>query len=157
MDILLFTDGSVNNNQKIGYGARVIVSNMTLELKELQKQVQTKRFEKTSSSRLELQTLLWALEDLKGSKEKIIVHTDSSGIIGLKGRRSRLEGNNYKSKKGKRLNNADLYHEFYTITDQLNCQFIKVPGHIPASQRTQIDEIFSLVDQAARYALRRES
>ncbi|NQZ59608.1 MAG: ribonuclease H, partial [Lentisphaeraceae bacterium] len=89
MDILLFTDGSVNNNQKIGYGARVIVSNMTLELKELQKQVQTKRFEKTSSSRLELQTLLWALEDLKGLKGNIIVHTDSSGIIGLQRRRSR--------------------------------------------------------------------
>jgi ribonuclease HI len=157
MNILLFTDGSVNNDQKIGYGAKILVIDQTLELNELKKKVKKKRFENTSSSRLELQTLLWALEELKGSKENIIIHTDSSSIIGLERRRLHLEKSDYKSKKGKLLSNADLYQQFYAITDQLNCQFIKMVGHLPASQRTTIDEIFSLVDQASRHALRHES
>ena len=32
-------------------------------------------------------------------------------------------------RRNKRLNNYELYQEFYRITDQLDCELVKVHGH----------------------------
>jgi ribonuclease HI len=116
--------------------------------------VKVRRFEHTSSTKLELQTLLWALRDIQALGGKVIVYTDSQNIMGLQGRRERFEQNNYRAKKNRRLNNYELYQEFYRMTDQLNCQFVKVRGHQVAHQKDDIDRLFTLVDRAARKALR---
>ena len=115
------------------------------------------RFEQTSSTKLELQTLLWALSDIQPKGKKVIVYTDSQNIVGLQGRRDRLEQNDYRSKKNKRLNNYKLYQAFYRITDQLDCEFIKVRGHQSANQKDEIERLFTLVDKASRNALRRDN
>jgi len=56
------------------------------------------RFEQTSSTKLELQTLLWALGETitlaNGDDMTLTVYTDSQNIIGLPRRRARLEQNN---------------------------------------------------------------
>jgi hypothetical protein len=75
----------------------------------------------------------------------------------LPGRRERFEQNNYRSKKNRRLNNYELYQEFYRMNDQLNCKFIKVRGHQVSNQKDDIDRIFTLVDRASRNALRGDS
>jgi len=82
------------------------------------------------------------------------VYTDSQNIIGLQGRRDRLEQNDYRSKKNRRLNNYKLYQEFYRMTDQLDCEFVKVRGHQVSNQKDDIDRLFTLVDRASRNALR---
>jgi ribonuclease HI len=109
---------------------------------------------------LELQTLLWSLgETLTLADERAItftVYTDSQNIIGLPGRRTRLEQSNYFSGKNKRLNNFELYQEFYRLSSGIKCRFVKVVGHQMSSNKDQIDRLFSLVDQAARRALRKE-
>jgi ribonuclease HI len=74
--------------------------------------------------------------------------------MGLKGRRERIEQNNFRSNNNRRLNNYKLYQEFYKLTDQLNCKYIKVRGHQESSQRDDIDRLFTLVDRASRIALR---
>jgi ribonuclease HI len=74
--------------------------------------------------------------------------------MGLQGRRERFEQNNYRSKKNKRFNNYELYQEFYRITDQLNCKYVKVHGHQVSSQKDDIDRLFTLLDRASRNALR---
>jgi ribonuclease HI len=153
-ELMLFTDGSVNTHSNIGYGAYLAVSERGLSLDSLRLRVKVRRFEHTSSTKLELQTLLWAIGDIQALRSRVIVYTDSQNIIGLQGRRDRLEQNDYRSKKNRRLNNYKLYQEFYRMTDQLDCEFVKVRGHQVSNQKDDIDRLFTLVDRASRNALR---
>jgi ribonuclease HI len=153
-DMMLLMDGSVNTQSNIGYGAYLAVSEFGLSLDSLRARVKVRRFEHTSSTKLELQTLLWALRDIQALGGKVIVYTDSQNIMGLPGRRERFEQNNYRSKKNRCLNNYELYQEFFRMTDQLNCKFVKVRGHQVSNQKDEIDRLFTLVDRAARNALR---
>ena len=156
-ELLLLTDGSVNTQSKIGYGAYLAVFEPGLSLDSLKKCVKVRRFECTSSTKLELQTLLWALGDIKISERKIMIYTDSQNIIGLPGRRERFEKNDYYSRNNKRLNNHELYQSFYKITDQLDYELVKVRGHQVSNQKNDIDRMFTLVDRASRNAMRREN
>ncbi len=151
---MLFTDGSVNTHSKIGYGAYLSVSERGLPLDSLRPRVKVRRFEHTSSTKLELQTLLWALSNIQALGSRVIVYTDSQNIMGLQGRRDRFEQNDYRSKKNKRLKNYELYQEFYRMTDQLDCEFVKVRGHRASNQTDDMDKLFTLVDRASRNALR---
>jgi ribonuclease HI len=153
-EIMLFSDGSVNTKSKTGYGACLVVSDIELSLEILRNNVKIKRFGQTSSTKLELQTLLWALDAIKNFEGRIIIYTDSQNIIRLPQKREQLESSNYYSKKNKRLNNFELYQEFYRITDKLNCEVIKVRGHQKSKEKDNIDNLFTLVDRASRKALR---
>ncbi len=152
--LILFTDASVNTQSKIGYGAYLAISDIYLPTSLLKTQVQLKMFEQTSSTKLELQTLLWALNNISASVERVDIYTDSQNITELYKRRTRLEKNNYISKKNKLLNNYKLYQEFYKITDQLHCKLFKVCGHMVSQKKDMIDNIFTLVDRASRNAMR---
>ena len=150
----LFTDGSVNPQQKVGYGAYLLVTDKNVVLES---RIKTKRFEQTSSTKLELQTLLWALDDLLALDDidhEVMIYTDSQNIIGLPRRRDGFEKNNYRTKANKCIANHELYREFYRVTDKLECEFIKVKGHKKSHQKDEIDRIFTLVDRASRLALR---
>ena len=151
---MLFVDGSVNTQSDIGYGAYLAVSERGLSLHSLRTHVKVRRFEHTSSTKLELQTLLWALSEIQALGKRVIVYTDSQNILGLQGRRDRFEQNDYRSKKNKHLNNYELYQEFYRMIDQLDCEFVKVRGHRVSNQKDDIDRIFTLVDRASRNSLR---
>jgi ribonuclease HI len=154
VDLMLFTDGSVNTQSNIGYGAYLAVSERGLSLDSLRTRLKVKRFEPTSSTKLELQTLLWALSDIQALGIKVIVYTDSQNIMGLPGRRVWFEQNDYRSKNNKRLNNYELYQEFFRMTDRLDFEFVKVAGHQVSKQKDDIDRLFTLVDRASRNALR---
>ncbi len=156
-ELMLLTDGSVNTQSKVGYGAYLAVSECGLSLDSLRERVKVKRFEHTSSTKLELQTLLWALRDIQALGDKVTVYTDSQNIMGLQERRERLEQNNYLSNKNRRFNNYELYQEFYRMTDQLHCKFVKVRGHQVSNQKDDIDRLFTLVDRVSRNALRGEA
>lgn len=156
-ELKLFTDGSVNTKLKIGYGAYLSVHKCKISLNLLKGEVKVKRYEETTSTKLELQTLLWALSDIKANESKITIYTDSQNIISLFERRERLEQNNYSSKKNKLIKNHQLYKDFYNATDKLNCEFVKVDGHKRSIQKNEIDLLFSLVDRASRNALRKEN
>lgn len=152
----LFSDGSVNPKTQVGYGAYLAFTGPIPSLAFLQTQIQLRRFEATSSTQLELQNLIGALEEVKDKATSFIIYTDSQHIIRLLERRSRLEENNYFSKKGKRLKQADLYQAFYRLTDQLTCEFVKIKGHQASRHKEEIDQVFTLVDKAARVAIRQE-
>jgi ribonuclease HI len=154
--LMLFTDGSVNTHSNIGYGAYLAVPEGGHSLDSLRARVKVKGFEHTSSTKLELQTLLWALSDIQALGSRMIVYTDSQNIMSLPGRRDRFEQNDYRSKKNKRLNHYELYQEFYRMTDPLDCEFVKIRGHKVSNQKDDIDRLFSLVDRASRNALKGE-
>ena len=156
-ELMLFTDGSVDPQSNIGYGAYLTVPEGGLSVDSLRTRVKVRRFEHTSSTKLEMQTLLWALSDIQALGSRVIVYTDSQNIMGLPGRRDRLEQNEFCSKKNRRLSNYKLYQEFYTMIDQLDCEFVKVRGHQVSNQKNYTDRLFALVDKASRHALRGDS
>ena len=153
---MLFTDGSVNIQTKIGYGAYLAISENSFSLDLLKSLVKVQRFENTSSTKLELQTLLWALNDIQLVEKKVSIYTDSQNIIGLMRRRKRFEQNKYLTKSKKLITNYLLYKEFYKITDHINCEFVKVCGHKKTIQKNYIDNIFTIVDRASRNAMRKD-
>jgi ribonuclease HI len=113
-----------------------------------------KRFENTSSTKLEIQTVLWALSEVGEIEGKITLYTDSQNIIGLPGRRERLEKSDFYSKQNRRITNWELYKDFYRLTDELNIEIVKVSGHKRTSTKDNIDRLFTIVDRASRKALR---
>ncbi len=145
----LFTDGSVNPQSNIGYGAYLVILD-----DDVVNDIKINRFINTSSTKLELEVLLWALSDIEINGSKITIYTDCQNIIGLHSRRDRLEQNSYKSKKNKYIKNYKLYQEFYRVFDQLDYEFIKVKGHKKSNQKDDIDRLFTMVDRASRDALR---
>ncbi|WP_319573730.1 RNase H family protein [uncultured Desulfobacter sp.] len=151
----LFTDGSVNPKSNVGYGAYLAVLREMPYSESFKADVKVKKFEHTSSAKLELQALIWALTSIQKPVGTIIVYTDSQNIIGLKARRKQLEINDYLSKKNKPIKNSALYKEFFYLSEQLDCEFKKVKGHKPSRLKNEAERFFTLVDKASRRALRK--
>ncbi len=153
----LFTDSSVNPIDKIGFGAYLLCdedSSNDCTLENLNKKIKTKMFENTSSTKLELQTFLWALSNVEDHITHIDVYTDCQNMTTLPLRREKLEKTEYRSKNGKLKNKHELYKEFYRLIDKYNIEFIKVKGHKKSSLKDHIDKIFNLVDKESRHQLR---
>ena len=153
---MLFTDGSVNTQSKVGYGAYMNVNeDEPFDAAKLPS-VHVKMFEQTSSTKLEIQTLLWALEEVKGFADEIVIYTDSQNIISLPNRKERFEHNGYITQQKKKLHeHTVLYKAFYGLMDALTCSLVKVKGHKLAVDKDNIDRYFTLVDRASREALRK--
>ena len=148
----LFCDGSVNPQEKIGFGAYFLFEEKKNSINEID--IKIKKFINTSSTKLELEVLLWALEDENLLNEEIRIFTDCQNILNLKNRREKLEKNGYYSSNAKLVNNSELYKKFYIVIDKLNCNFVKIKGHKKSSLKDDTDNLFNLVDKASRKALR---
>uniref|UniRef100_UPI0040486FF9 ribonuclease HI n=1 Tax=Aliarcobacter sp. TaxID=2321116 RepID=UPI0040486FF9 len=152
--IKLFCDGSCNPQEKIGYGAYLLIEDDNFDLISLKSKVILKKFEDTSSTKLEIETFLWALNDIDIEDCIIEIYTDCQNIIGLEKRKEKLKSLNYHSSSGKLLNNSELYKDFFELLERYNCKFVKVKGHKKNSLKDDIDNIFNIVDKASRNALR---
>jgi len=161
----LFTDVSLDTKSKCGIGAYLFVPVSYFEAKnpgitreDIAAKLEIRRFENTSSTRLEVQTVLWALNEIEKTIPKldpIQIYTDSQCVAGLQGRRSKLSSCGFKSKRtGQPLKNADLYQTFYELNDKMRFSIVKVSGHTPASSRDTVQHIFACVDQEARKTLK---
>ncbi len=155
-ELQLFCDGSADPTTGIGYGACLLISSDQTSLEDMISQIRVKPFAQTTAARLEMQTLLWALQEFVPPGAQLTIHCDSQTICELPQRRRSLEEKHFCSRLGRPLNNADLYREFFEQLDNYQLEFCKRCGHLPAAQRTLPDQIFRLVDKAARRALRDE-
>lgn len=161
--IALFTDVSVNPSLRLGVGAYLAIpvsvleaSSCLIDRAEVADRIIVRRFEDTSSTKLELQTVLWAIqEQAKASEGKLRIYSDSQCIACLLKRRSDLIARDFLSRLTMRpLRNASLYRAFYEFHDALGFEVIKVKGHVRAHTSDTVGRIFSLVDKKARKALR---
>lgn len=153
-ELILFSDGSVNTLTKVGFGAYLLVSDLSISPEILKNQVKIKQFENTSSTKLELETLLWALNDIDEKDCSLIVYTDSQNIANLLVRREKLEASNYMSKKNRLIDNHALYKEYFFLADKIGFKTHKIKGHDASRNKSLIDNCFTLVDRASRSALR---
>jgi len=119
-----------------------------------------RRFTGAGSTQMEIQTLVWALEDYRNTLNasrhgELSVYTDSQCVADLSRRRSGLENKNYISKKtNTEIMNASLYRKLYSLYDELNMNIIKVAGHSRVASHDTVHRIFSIVDREVRKALR---
>jgi ribonuclease HI len=165
-DRVLFTDGSVDPQLKIGVGAYLALPASFLKTplsrinkSELRERVHIQRFTNTSSTQLEVQTVLWALAEIKNETNncepgKIVLFSDSQCVNGLLKRRPKLTAENFLTKKQQPLKHAALYHSFYQLHDRLGFEPIKVKGHSRASSQDSVHLIFSVVDREVRKSLK---
>ncbi len=159
---LLFTDVSLNPQLKLGMGACLLLPEDAINVNpdsihkfEIENQIVVKKFENTSSTKLEIETVLWALETVKLNIDKsgkpLRLYSDSQCVCGLMARRQKLEGTNFIGKSsGNILNHAELYKEFYKLQRELGFEVIKVVGHAPHSSHDTVHRIFSYVDSYVR-------
>jgi ribonuclease HI len=163
----LFTDVSLNPQSKLGIGAYLVVPTEFLEILphdifrgEISARLRLKRFTETSSTKLEIQTVLWALKNFReefncSNRGSIRIYTDSQCVAGLLGRRASLEGNDFLARRSRRpLKNAHLYRAFYAAYDELGFELIKVAGHSRACAHHTVQRIFSYVDKEVRRELK---
>lgn len=162
-DFTLFTDVSVSPGLKLGVGAYVMIPASFLEASsgvigrpQITGRLKVRRFEDTSSTRLELQTVLWALtEDGRGPHGSLTIYSDSQCVSGLLKRKLSLLAGGFLSKKtNQQLSNASLYRTFYEFHDELGFHVVKVDGHSGCRVRDTAHRIFSFVDKEARKALK---
>ena len=127
----VFVDGSVNPKSKVGIGAFYLCN----EIENFdENEIKIKKFEDTSSTKLELECLLWALKTID-SKDKLLIYTDCQNIFSLLNREEKLKKSIY-------------------LNEKYDLEFIKVKGHKKSSLKDEIDLIFSKVDKKARKELR---
>lgn len=163
----VFADVSLNPRLRHGVGAGLVVPAEVLEMptsclerSEIAGHIMIKRFEGTSSTTLEVQTVVWMLDEYRKTRAasdavNLRIYTDSQCVAGLLGRRQRLERADFKgAKTGSPIRNTDLYRKFYTLFDRIGFEIVKVHGHTRKFSRTTIDHIFAFVDKEARKALK---
>ncbi len=159
--IALFTDASVDPGLKLGVGAYIALpASLRIEKSEVAARLNVRRFEDTSSTKLEIQTVLWALEEYQSGSSipgcgKLLLYTDSRCVSGLLKRRPGLLARGFLSRKTNRpLRNAPLYRAFYEFHDELGFEVIKVDGHSRSGSCDSAHLIFSFVDKEVRKSLR---
>jgi len=166
--LLIFTDASFNPRTRTGISGYLLLlvskgSSITKDISLLP--VKTKLFRKTNCTRLELTSIILALDASKkltrnkvseqAGHLEITVYTDCKTAYDLPSRRIRLEKRNFKSMRTRKpLANADLYLKFFKLFDELRPSIIWVKGHKSAKSRDHIDMIFSHVDRTTRRILR---
>ena len=160
--MILMTDGSFDPKSKCGVAGFLLleedqISSDTFNPERIIPSIKTQNIADTTCTRLELEAILFGMEyvlDL-GLKTEWNLYTDCQTAVKLSSRRSRLEDNNFKSKRsGKTLSNADLYIRFFQLYDQLKPQIHWIKGHKPSSEHDVLDKCFSLVDRTTRQRLR---
>jgi ribonuclease HI len=164
-DIALFTDVSLNPGRKLGVGAYLVLpASLLIEKSEVVDRVKVRRFEDTSSTKLEIQTVLWALEEYRNGPKipgpgKLYLYSDSQCVSGILKRRpgllARVLARDFLSKRSNQpLRNSTLYRAFYEFHDELGFEVIKVKGHSRTRLNDSAHRIFSFVDKEVRKALR---
>ncbi|MEW6186259.1 MAG: RNase H family protein [Thermodesulfobacteriota bacterium] len=161
----LFTDGSLHPKLRSGVGGFLIVPLTSLRddqegltKSDVAHRIVLRRFEDTSSTELEIRTVLWALEEYqkenKTASRDLRIFTDSQCLAGLLKRRPGLEDRGFISRRTNRpLKNASHYFRFFQLYDQLDFTIVKVAGHAPSNFQDRIHRVFSWVDREIRKAL----
>lgn len=159
-DIAIFTDVSLDPGRNLGVGAYIVLpASLLIKISEVIDRIKVRRFEDTSSTKLEIQTVLWALGEYRNRPKisgpgKLYLYTDSQCVSGLLKRRPGLLARDFLSKRSSPLRNSTLYRAFYEFHDELGFEIIKVKGHSPTRHKDSAQRIFSIVDKEVRKALR---
>ena len=163
----IFTDVSLNPVLKRGMGASLRLPSDYLDTekdrlnkKEIIQNLRLRKFENTSSTQLEVETVLWAIENFLNQIKitenlKLDLYSDSQCVCGLLERRDGLNKKAFKNSRNETLKHAALYQKFYEYHDLLHFNVIKVTGHSPKDTHDTIHRVFSFIDNEVRQEMRK--
>jgi ribonuclease HI len=129
--ITIYTDGSSRGNPGPGgYGIVLISGNHRKELSE--------GFRKTTNNRMELLSVIVALEQLKQPGSEVVIHSDSKYVVDSVEKKWVFgwEKKNFAGKK-----NADLWIRFLKIFRKHKVRFTWVKGHAEHKENNRCDEL----------------
>jgi ribonuclease HI len=129
--ITIYTDGSSRGNP--GPGGYGIILESGPHRKEL-----SMGFRKTTNNRMELLSVIVALESLKRKGEHVVIYSDSKYVVDAveKGWVFGWEKKGFKGKK-----NADLWMRFLDIYPEHHVKFRWIKGHNDHPQNERCDEL----------------
>ncbi len=117
--IRIYTDGASRGNP--GPGGYGVVLKSGKHYKEL-----SEGFRKTTNNRMELLSVIKALEELKGEGHQVTIYSDSKYVVDAveKGWVFAWQKKNFKGKK-----NADLWRRFLQLYPKHRIKFVWIKGH----------------------------
>ncbi|MBK7431797.1 MAG: ribonuclease HI [Bacteroidetes bacterium] len=129
--ISIYTDGSSRGNPGPGgYGVVLIKGHHRKELSE--------GFRLTTNNRMELLSVIVALEALKADGERVTIYSDSKYVVDSVEKKWVFgwEKKNYTGKK-----NPDLWMRFLRIYRKHHVKFVWVKGHATNAENNRCDEL----------------
>ena len=131
MEVVVYTDGSAKGNPgKGGYGVVMIFGNHRKEL--------SGGFELTTNNRMELLSVIVALESLKKQNISVVVYSDSKYVVNA------VEKNwlfNWEKNRFSKKKNSDLWIRFLKIYRKYRVRFVWVKGHSNIKENERCDEL----------------
>jgi len=131
MNIIIYTDGSAKGNPgKGGYGVVMIFGNHRKEISE--------GFELTTNNRMELLSVIVALENLKKQNIDVVVYSDSKYVVNAVEKKWLFswEKKNFSNKK-----NSDLWVRFLKVYRKHKVRFVWVKGHSSVKENERCDQL----------------
>lgn len=145
--IEIYTDGSCNPKANIGAWAAILqIDGKRITIKGVN--------ENTTHNRMELLAVIKALDYLQQNdleNHPVIVYTDSQYVEKIKGRATKIEQQEYRTKAGKEIRNADLVGILINHIERGDITFKKVKAHQKAGEVLNLNRE---VDKIARKLVR---
>lgn len=167
--VIVFTDAATSSKFKVSVGVYLYLDQQCLNLystctdedlsRKLSNHIVYTTYESKKSTWSEIKTVIDALHAVlkkSGPNLKVEIYTDCKSLCDLLNRRKeKLEKNNFITKSGKALENANLYKELFAIVDKFQIKIFKIKGHHSAAHRlTLYEKIFAMIDKLSRKKLR---
>lgn len=167
--MLIFTDAATSATMNIAIGVFLCLKKNQLQQYvacsrddlsiQLADKIVYKQYASKKSTTSEIKTAIDALNFLQQqspSVTKVDIYTDCQSLCDLLGKRKgKLQRNNFTTRSGKILANAELYQELYSVAEKFQLCLFKIKGHDLASRRVSLPEkIFTLLDKLGRKKLR---
>ena len=132
MSIRIYTDGSAKGNPGPGGYGIVLLSD------EGHRKEVAKGFRKTTNNRMELLSVIVALEMLKASPMDVVVYSDSKYVVDAVVKKwvFTWERNFFDKKK-----NVDLWKRFLKVYKRHNVSFVWVKGHNNNAENERCDKL----------------
>jgi ribonuclease HI len=143
--IHIYTDGSCHTQLKTGAWAAIVLVNQD---KTILQSIVTY----TTHNRMELTAVIKAIEYVQATHNlPIHIYSDSQYVVNLGARKEKLIQDDFTTKKGKLIQNADLVRILFQYMERANLRFIKVKAH---QKQTQTINYNREVDILVRKMLR---
>jgi ribonuclease HI len=129
--ITIYTDGAARGNPGPGgYGAVLIAGPHRKELSQ--------GFKHTTNNRMELLSVIVALETLKNAGSSVTVYSDSKYVVESVEKKWVFE---WEKKGFKKKKNPDLWMRFLVIYKKHNVKFIWIKGHANNIENERCDQL----------------
>ncbi len=122
----IYTDGSCHTKQFIGAWVAILFIGE-------EKVVLTGVIPDTTHNRMELTAVIEGIKYIRYNYKSIKVVniiSDSQYVIGISARKQKLVSNNFITKKGTSIPNADLVTQLLELCEVVSVEFIKIKAHL---------------------------